>query len=105
MRKSAIIKLAVAAVIVLILAVASLLSNMKKNVVLEPLELALFTTNYKEQVTWRDTATGWLLAASDFFEPMAFGSLITPGIGGRVYFATGKGFITLQVMPAPASRS
>jgi hypothetical protein len=82
-----------------------LLSNMKKNVALEPIELALFTANYKEQVTWRDAATGRILAASDFFEPMTFGSLITPGFGGRVYFATGKGFITMQVLPAPAPRS
>jgi hypothetical protein len=30
---------------------------------------ALFTENYKEQLTWRDAATGRLLAESDFFEP------------------------------------
>jgi hypothetical protein len=79
-----------------------LLSNMKKNNALEPNELALFTANYQEQVTWRDAATGRILAESDFFEPMTFGSLITPGFGGRVYFATSKGFIVLQVMPAAA---
>ncbi len=44
-------------------------------------------------------ATGRILAESDFFEPMTFGSLITRGFGGRVYFATGKGFIVLQVRP------
>jgi hypothetical protein len=43
-----------------------------------------------------------IIAESDFFELMTFGSLITPGFGGRVYFSTGKGFIILQVMPAPA---
>lgn len=77
-----------------------LLSNMKKNVALEPLKLAMFTGAYKEQVRWLDAATGRLLAESDFFEPMTFGSLITPGYGGRIYFSTGKGFITMQVMPA-----
>ena len=42
----------------------------------------------------------------DFFEPLARGSLITPGFGGRVYFPTGKGFIAMQVMPKgrPAAR-
>lgn len=80
-----------------------LLSNMKKNVALEPVNMALFTGNYKEQVTWRDAATGRILAESDFFEPMTFGSLITPGFGGRVYFATDKGFMVLQVMPKAAA--
>jgi hypothetical protein len=77
-----------------------LLSNAKKNVEKEPIKLALFTANYKEQVTWRDAATGRIIAQSDFFEPLSPGSLITPGFGGRVYFPTGKGFIVLQVMPA-----
>ena len=76
-----------------------LLSNAKLNVEKEPIKLALFTGNYKEQVTWRDAATGRIIAASDFFEPLTPGSLITPGFGGRVYFPTGKGFITLQVLP------
>ncbi len=76
-----------------------LLSNMKRNVEREPIKLALFTGNYREQVTWRDAATGRLLAQSDFFEPMTFGSLITPGFGGRVYYSTGRGFIVLQVLP------
>ncbi len=82
-----------------------LLSNAKLNVENEPIKLALFTGNYKEQVTWRDAATGRIIAASDFFEPLTAGSLITPGFGGRVYFPTGKGFITLQVLPAdPGSK-
>lgn len=80
-----------------------LLSNAKKNVENEPIKLALFTGNYKEQVTWRDAATGRIIAESDFFEPLSIGALITPGFGGRVYFPTGKGFITLQVMPDPAT--
>ena len=81
-----------------------LLSNVKRNVEREPITLALFTANYQEQVTWRDAATGRLIAESDFFEPMTIGSLITPGFGGWVYFLTGKGFITLQVVPAATKR-
>ncbi len=81
-----------------------LVSRMKKNVEKEPLLPALITGNYKEQITWRDAATGRLIAESDFFEGLTVGALITPGFGGRVYFPTGKGFITMQVMPAPASR-
>jgi hypothetical protein len=77
-----------------------LLSNAKQNVEIEPVKLALFTGNYKEQVTWRDAATGRIIAASDFFEPLTPGSLITPGFGGRIYFPTSKGFITMQVLPA-----
>jgi hypothetical protein len=77
-----------------------LLSNARKNVEKEPIKLALFTGNYKEQVTWRDAATGRIIAESDFFEPLSIGALITPGFGGRVYFPTGKGFMVLQVMPA-----
>ena len=49
---------------------------------------------------WRDAATGRILAESDFFEPLTVNSLVAPGFGGRVYFPTGNGFITLQVMPA-----
>ncbi len=79
-----------------------LLSNARKNVEKEPIKLALFTGNYKEQVTWRDAASGRIIAASDFFEPLSIGALITPGFGGRVYFPTGKGFMVLQVMPAAA---
>jgi hypothetical protein len=77
-----------------------LLSNAKRNVAQEPIKAAIFTGNYTEQLTWRDAATGRIIAASDFFEPLTLGSLITPGFGGRVYFPTGKGFITMQVKPA-----
>ncbi len=77
-----------------------LLSNLKLRAPHEPVKLALFTNNYTEQVTWRDAATGRLIAESDFFEPMTIGSLVTPGYGGRVYFLSDKGFITMQVAPA-----
>ena len=82
-----------------------LLTNMKRNVAKEPLKAALFTGNYKEQLTWRDAATGKIIAESDFFEPLAINSLTPPGFGGRVYFPTavGKGFYVLQVMPKPAA--
>ncbi|MDG4553076.1 MAG: hypothetical protein P9E24_02330 [Candidatus Competibacter sp.] len=78
-----------------------LLTKMKQNVAKEPSKLALFTGNYKEQLTWRDAATGKILAESDFFEPLTINSLTPPGFGGRFYFPTaaGKGFYVLQVMP------
>jgi len=63
-----------------------LLSNARKNVEKETIRLALFTANYKEEVTSRDAATGRVIAESDFFEPLTPGSLITPAFGGRVYF-------------------
>jgi hypothetical protein len=66
---------------------------------------AIFTLNrYTEQLTWRDAATGKLLAESDFFEPPSINSLTTPGFGGRIYFLTavGRDFYVLQVMPKPA---
>jgi len=75
------------------------LTNARKNVAKEPTMLALFSKNYQEQVTWHDAKTGRLLAESDFFEPLTINSLVAPGFGGRVYFPTGKGFITLQVNP------
>jgi hypothetical protein len=82
-----------------------LLSNARKNVELEPIKLALFTANYKEQVTWRDATTGRIIAQSDFFEPLTPGSLISPGFGGRVYFPTNKGFMVLQVLPKVSAPS
>jgi hypothetical protein len=82
-----------------------LLTSMKRNVEKEPLKAAFFTGNYKEQLTWRDAATGKIIAESDFFEPLTMNSLTPPGFGGRVYFPTaeGKGFYVLQVMPRPPS--
>ena len=41
------------------------LSNIKRNVAWEPLRLTLFTAEYQEQVTWRDAATGRLIAESN----------------------------------------
>ena len=55
---------------------------------------------YKERVTWRNAATGEILAASDLLPPLTFGSLLVPGYGGRLYYPTGNGFITLQVKPS-----
>ncbi len=78
------------------------LSNIKKNVRAEPMAAAIFTGNYTEQVTWRDAATGRLLAESDFFEPMSFNGLIVPGFGGRYYYTSDLGFVVFQVRPKPA---
>ena len=80
-----------------------LLTNMKLNVEKEPIKVALFTENYNEQLTWRDAATGKILAESDFFEPLSINGLTPPGFGGRIYFPTavGKGFYVLQVLPKP----
>lgn len=76
------------------------LTRIKKNLPREPVMLMLGTKNYKEQVTWRDAATGRILAESDYFEPLTVNMLVVPGFGGRVYYPTGKGFITMQVVPA-----
>ncbi len=83
-----------------------LLTNAKLNVAKEPLMAAIFTENYTEQLTWRDAATGRIIAESDFLDPLTINSLTTPGFGGRVYFpsAVGKGFYVLQVMPTPAPK-
>jgi hypothetical protein len=64
------------------------------------MKAVVFSGNYKEQLTWRDAATGRLLAESDYFEPITINSLTSPGFGGRVYFPTIEDFITLQVLPA-----
>lgn len=37
-------------------------------------------------VTWRDAATGHIIAKSDLFVPLSPGSLITSGFGRRVNF-------------------
>jgi hypothetical protein len=55
---------------------------------------------YTEQATWRDAATGRLLAQSKFFEPMSSNTLITPAFGGGFYFMTNEGFHILKVEPA-----
>ena len=76
-----------------------LLTNMKMNDPKQPMMQAVFSGNYKEQLTWRDAATGRTLAASDFFEPLTINSLTTPGFGGRVYFPTINDYIMFQVLP------
>jgi hypothetical protein len=81
------------------------LTNVDLPIGIEPIPLALKSSDYTEQVTWRDAATGKLLAESDYFEPLSLNSLTPPGFGGRVYFPTaeGEGFYVLQPMPtAPA---
>jgi hypothetical protein len=80
-----------------------LLTNARKNDPSQPMKLAYFSGSYTEQLTWRDAATGRILAASDFFEPLTSNSLTTPGFGGRVYFPTLTEFIVLQVRPAARS--
>lgn len=80
-----------------------LLTNVKKNVPNMPMKATVFSGNYTEQLTWRDAATGRILAQSDFFEPITINSLTVPGFGGRVYFPTIQDFIVLQPMPAADS--
>lgn len=83
-----------------------LLTNAKKNNPAQPMKLATFSGNYREQLTWRDAATGRILAESDFFEPLTMNSLTAPGYGGRVYFPTISDFIVLQPLPAaPAAHT
>lgn len=78
-----------------------LLTNIKFPADAGPITEAVAKPNYTEQLTWRDAATGEILAESDFFEPLTVNSLTPPGYGGRIYFPTamGKGFYVLQVMP------
>ena len=60
----------------------------------------LMSGSYHERVMWHEAATGRILAASDPLEPLTPGSLITPGYGGRLYYPTATGFVTLQLVPA-----
>lgn len=76
-----------------------LLTNARKNDPNQPMKQAMFSGQYREQLTWRDAATGRILAESDFFEPLTINSLTTPGFGGRVYFPTINDFIVLQPLP------
>jgi len=78
-----------------------ILTNIKLAAEKEPITEALSKSNYTEQLTWRDAATGEIVAQSDFFEPLTANSLTPPGFGGRVYFPTamGEGFYILQPMP------
>lgn len=79
------------------------LTNMKGDLPLMSAPLEIASGKYKEQVTWREAATGRVLAESSFFEPLTFNSLVVPGYGGRMYYPTASGFITLQVRPAARS--
>jgi hypothetical protein len=60
--------------------------------------------NYKEQIQWRDAATGKLLAASDYFSPMSPGFEVWPGYGGVIYEGLNDGHImALKVLPQPSN--
>ena len=72
-------------------------SNQHYDLPFEPMMLALGTGLYKEQVRWRDAATGRLIAESDLLEPMSINTAVTPGFGGRVYYPTDSGFVVLQL--------
>jgi hypothetical protein len=56
--------------------------------------------NYKEQIQWRDTATGQLLAASDFFSPRLVDMQVWAGYGGIIYEGLNYGHLmALKVLP------
>jgi hypothetical protein len=60
--------------------------------------------NYKEQVQWRDAATGKLLAASDYFSPAPVWGELAPGYGGLIYDGLNAGHImALKVLPKTTS--
>jgi hypothetical protein len=77
-----------------------ILSNMKGKLPGMNAIMEVATGKYTEQVTWRNAATGEILAESDFLEPLTFNSLMVPGYGGRLYYPTDTGFYVLQVRPA-----
>lgn len=58
--------------------------------------------NYRQKALWLDAKTGRVLAESDFFEPMNFNTLLSPGYGGRFYYMWENGLIVLQPMPEHA---
>ena len=72
-------------------------SNQHHDLPFEPMMFALGTGLYKEQVRWRDAATGRLIAQSDLMEPMSPNTAVTPGFGGRAYYPTDSGFVILQL--------
>jgi hypothetical protein len=72
-------------------------SNQHYDVPFEPMMFALGTGLYKEQVRWRDAATGRLITQSDLMEPMSPNTAVSPGFGGRVYYPTDSGFVILQL--------
>jgi len=60
--------------------------------------------NYKEQVQWRDAATGKLLAASDYFGPATVWGELYVGYGGLMYDGLNAGHImTLKVLPTSST--
>jgi|SRR5206468_2996288 len=60
--------------------------------------------NYKEQLQWRDAATGKLLAASDYFSPMIVEFEMWPGYGGLIYYGENDGhIIALKVLPTAST--
>jgi hypothetical protein len=77
-------------------------TNIKTNVT-NPLELFAgpIGANYKEQLQWRDAATGKLLAAPDFFNQMIVEFQMWPGFGGLIYYGENDGhIIALKVLPS-----
>ncbi|MFF9179237.1 hypothetical protein [Streptomyces sp. NPDC014793] len=59
--------------------------------------------NYMDQIQWRDTRTGKLLAASDFYPPSNPAGTVPPGYGGLIYDILGDGrAVVLAVRPAGA---
>jgi hypothetical protein len=56
--------------------------------------------NYKEQLIWRDAATGKLLATGEFYMPQVLGMEVWPGYGGLIYeILTDGTLIEYQVLP------
>ena len=55
---------------------------MKLTVEKEPIKDAFFTANDKEPLTWPDVATGGILAASNFFQPL---TINTPWISAALF--------------------
>ncbi|MFF7241720.1 hypothetical protein [Streptomyces collinus] len=47
--------------------------------------------NCMDQIQWRDTRTGKLLAASDFYPPSNPAGTVPPGYGGLIYDIFGDG--------------
>ena len=60
--------------------------------------------NYKEQLIWRDAATGKQLAAGEFYGPQVLGMQVWPGYGGLIYECLTDGTIVeYQVLPTSTS--
>ena len=77
-------------------------TNMKSTVT-DPLQLnpGPVGANYTEQYQWRDARTGKLLAASDYYAPVAPGDQIPPGYGGIMYDLLLDGHdVALEVEPS-----